>query len=70
MLNWFDQIIWHQDYSLYTPKVGYRVRCDGDGMGEFVCWWKRIWKFKCLLKSQMFMWLALKNKKLTWDVLF
>jgi hypothetical protein len=40
-----------------------------EGVGESVWWWKHIWKLKCSLKARIFMWLALKNKALAWDVL-
>jgi hypothetical protein len=51
----------------YTPKIGYMALCE-DWLVEMSCWWwKTIWKYKCPLKSRIFMWLALNNMILTWD---
>lgn len=34
-----------------------------------VWWWKLLWKLRAPKKTQVFMWLALKNKVLTWEAL-
>jgi hypothetical protein len=46
----------------YTPKVGYKVLCEGEVLGNQLWWFKPIWKFKCPLKSGIFIWLVLRNK--------
>jgi hypothetical protein len=32
-------------------------------------WWKMIWKLKAPKETQIFMWLAIKNKAMTWEVM-
>lgn len=65
-----DELIWDYDlHGSYTPKLGYQ-RLIVDLLGRpTVWWWKRIWKFKCLAKTRLFMWCVLENKVPTWDVL-
>jgi hypothetical protein len=59
-----DEPIWSKNTAMgrYTPKTGYMALCE-DRLVEMSCWWgKTIWKYKCPLKSRIFMWLALNNK--------
>jgi hypothetical protein len=54
--------------SIYSPKVGYKSLCEDRGLDTLEWWWKYVWKFKFALKTQIFKWMALKTKVLTWDV--
>jgi hypothetical protein len=64
-----DELIWGKNPAkeVYIPKTGYQALNSYAGSDEGVWWWKCIWKYKCPLKSCIFMWLALKNKVLTWE---
>jgi hypothetical protein len=49
--------------------LGYQTICAIEDRGDRAWWWRVIWKFKCPLKAQIFMWLAMNNKVLTWKKL-
>ena len=54
--------------SRYTASQGYQVMqssVDGDPSW----WWNNIWKVRLSKKIKIFMWLALENKVLTWEML-
>jgi len=54
--------------SRYTASQGYQVMqssVDGDPSW----WWTKIWKVRLSKKMKIFMWLALENKVLTWEML-
>ena len=36
---------------------------------ECCWWWTKIWKVRALKKTKKFMWVSLKNKVPTWDIL-
>jgi ribonuclease HI len=65
-----DVWLWSKSPALgiYTSKVGYRALCEDQGSGEAGWWWKIVCKFQCPLKTCIFMWLALSNKVLIWDI--
>ena len=69
--------------SRYTASQGYQVMqssVDGDPSqgyqvmqslvdGDPSWWWTKIWKVRLSKKMNIFMWLALENKVLTWEML-
>ena len=69
--------------SRYTASQGYQVMqssVDGDPSqgyqvmqssvdGDPSWWWTKIWKVRLSNKMKIFMWLALENKVLTWEML-
>jgi hypothetical protein len=53
----------------YEPKIGYKTLAMEGFNQPLIWWWKSLWKYKCLAKAKIFMWLLLNNKALTWDLL-
>lgn len=49
----------------YSARLGYKQQFPTNPYGR-VSWWKEIWKKQELKKIHIFLWLALKNKVLTW----
>jgi hypothetical protein len=64
-----DELLWFKNPigGIYTPNIGYKVLCDNEDLGAQAWWYKKIWKFKCLMKGKIFMWLVLSNKVPTRD---
>lgn len=63
-------MIWAKNANrvAYSPKLVYKVLFDDGNKDQEPTWWSwNLWKFKCLLKNRIFMWLVLNNKALTWD---
>jgi hypothetical protein len=58
-----DELIWQQaPHGHYTPKLGY-IHLNLDlYQREPIWWWKRLWKVRCPLKENIFMWCVLYNK--------
>jgi hypothetical protein len=65
-----DRLLWSKNpTSKYTPKFGYIVLSSRDGLGNWVWWSRKLWKFKCPSKAHIFMWLLLDKKTITWNIL-
>ena len=54
--------------GVYTPYLGYSTMNMPDIQGA-IWWWKHVWKLKSPKKTRIYLWLALKNKVVTWGVL-
>jgi hypothetical protein len=52
----------------YTTKLGYEAPFGTSELGDS-WWWKELWKVKALKKTISFLWLALKNKVLIWEMM-
>jgi hypothetical protein len=63
-----DELVWqHAPHGHYTPKLGY-IHLNLDlYQREPRWWWKGLWKVRCPLKENIFMWCVLYNKVPTWD---
>eukprot|EP01018_Ginkgo_biloba_P023075 Gb_32325 [translate_table: standard] len=59
-----DALLWSKNLASghYSPKGGYKALCEVDNLEEPQWWWLDIWKFKCPLKTKIFMQLAIRNK--------
>lgn len=64
-----DELIWTKNVvdKCYTSKLGYLVLREGGQGQESPYWSKKLWKLKCQLKANIFMWLLLHNRVQTWD---
>ena len=66
-----DVLIWSKNpiNGDCTAWLGYIAIFLDDEEKEVCWWWKPIWKLKPPMKTQIFMWLAMSSKSLTWEVL-
>jgi hypothetical protein len=43
-----DELVWSRNPigGVYTPKLGYKVLEEGEGIKELEWWFKEVWNFK------------------------
>jgi len=59
-----DSLAWASNIN----TCGYKFLLSNKSLGE-VWWWDKVWKVKSHMKSMIFLWLSLKYRVLTWDVI-
>lgn len=63
-----DELIWKfKPFRVYAPKDGYSFLMINLKPQAPDWWWKGVWKSKCPLKAQMFMWCLIRRKVPTCD---
>lgn len=65
-LNWLNDLVG----VCHIPKLGYRVLCEDEALGNLEWWFKIVWKFKFPLLSRISIWLVLKNLRLLLGVVY
>ena len=64
-------LVWVQNNQTgdVFAKLAYDLIIEKENI-DSSCWWtKWLWKEHCPLKIKIFMWICIKKKILTWDVL-
>jgi hypothetical protein len=64
-----DELCWSKNpkSGVFTTKLGYNSWFEDRQVSQPLWWWKPLWKLKSPLHCKLTLWLALKNKLLTWD---
>lgn len=66
-----DSLVWTNNVTggLYTPRLGYLVIREEEKT-PYPPWWAlMIWKFKCPIKSKLFLWLVISQRVPFWDLM-
>jgi hypothetical protein len=64
-----DELVWSKNCMEYTNKLAYSSLFVEDIRGNLEWWWYLIYKCKRQLKSNLFFWMTLSKKYLTWDTI-
>jgi hypothetical protein len=60
-------LVLEQGYKGSYKKQGYEALAFLNEDEGSKWWWSVVWKWKCSTKNNIFVWLVLANKVLTWD---